>query len=63
MILSGLGVLLTGCTGSQTSVNALADGLRRPMADLASAVSEHGAPSPVVSAVRVVVATYEAGAI
>lgn len=61
MILFGCVLLLTGCVDPD-SPNALADGLRAPVADLAASVVEHGAPAPVVSAVRVVVATYEAGA-
>lgn len=56
----GLLMLLTGCLGNSND-SALADGLRKPMGDLAGAVATHGAPAPVVSAVRVVVATYEAG--
>lgn len=54
-------MLLAGCL-RPASDSALADGLRTPMADMAVAVATHGAPAPVVSAVRVVVATYEAGA-
>lgn len=56
----GCVVLLSGCMG-RDSGSALADGLRKPMGDMAAAVAEHGAPAPVISAVRVVVATYEAG--
>ena len=60
MIGVGLLMPLTACLGNSNE-NALADGLRKPMGELAGAVATHGAPAPVVSAVRVVVATYEAG--
>lgn len=60
LILIGCAMLLTGCMGRDNG-DALADGLRKPVGDLATAVVEHGAPAPVISAVRVVVATYEAG--
>lgn len=62
LIVVGSLMPLTACFGND-SQSALRDGLRKPMGDLASAVATHGAPGPVVSAVRVVVATYESGAI
>lgn len=50
---------MSGCATGQSG-NAVSDALHRPLVDLADAVTTHGAPGPVVSAVRDVLATYEA---